>query len=120
MDKFGSTITIDTKKKWLLSTIDELSVEVMTDDTQIKFFNLFRSRLMECGIPSQDALLLALRANVDLHGIEEDDDFIGDVASALAEKYKKVYDKVVALYLGFHIASPDVSQLFDGLRGLKL
>jgi len=62
--------------------------------SNLKFINLLRSRLTEEGIPLVDAekILTTLEFNMD--EINEDDDYIGDVALEFAELAKLIWDAV--------------------------
>ena len=59
----------------------------------LKFMNLFRSRMMEEGLSKLDSEQILTYINFDMSGINEDDDFIGDIAWRMATLCKLIYDK---------------------------
>ncbi len=63
--------------------------------SNLKFMNLFRSRLSEEGIPLADAEIILQHVSFNMIGINEDDDYIGDVALEYAEVCKIFYDAYV-------------------------
>jgi hypothetical protein len=66
------------------------------DDSNFKFMNLLRSRLTEEGIPLEAATQIVANIDYDMSAVNEDDDYIGDVALAYAEFAARVYDKLKA------------------------
>lgn len=60
--------------------------------SNLKFMNLFRSRLTEEGIPLDDAEKILAVVEFNMDEINEDDDYIGDVALEYAELCKIHYD----------------------------
>lgn len=66
------------------------------DAANFKFMNLLRSRLTEEGIPLDAATQIVANIDYDLSAVNEDDDYIGDVALAYAEFAARVYDKLKA------------------------
>lgn len=63
-------------------------------DSNIKFFMLYRSRLMEEGIPPDHAGQIASFAEYDMSNIPEDDDTLSDMATEYAGYSIKVYNKM--------------------------
>jgi hypothetical protein len=63
-------------------------------DSNIKFYTLFRSRLMEEGIPIDHATQIAGFVKYDMSNIPEDDDTLSDVATEYAGYCIKVYNKM--------------------------
>lgn len=81
--------------------------------SEIKFFYLFRSELMTLGYSPDIAALLALKCNVYTAWADEDDDFLGDLASKLGESYGKALDQLRAMNLSDkHMTDPIVDKLF--------
>lgn len=64
--------------------------------SNLKFMHLLRSRLSEEGIPLSDAELILEHVNFNMTGINEDDDYIGDVALEFAEVCRIYYDELIA------------------------
>src|SRR6478736_5365398 len=75
----------------LLATIQGLSPE---NDSNLKFANLLKSRLLEHGIVPDDALEIVGCISFDFSNIPEDDDLLSEVATEYADYCKKVYDKL--------------------------
>ena len=66
--------------------------------SNLKFLNLLRSRLTEEGIPLLDAEKIMINVKFNMTDINEDDDFIGDLALEFAEVCKIHYDVFVNNY----------------------
>jgi hypothetical protein len=64
--------------------------------SNLKFMSLFRSRLAEEGIPYKDVDLILTHVVFDMSDVNEDDDYIGDVALEYAELCKLYYDNIVS------------------------
>lgn len=62
--------------------------------SNLKFMHLLRSRLTEEGIPLVDAEIILTHVNFNMAEINEDDDYIGDVALEFAELCKLHYDSL--------------------------
>ena len=77
----------------ILRLINSKDIE---DDSNFKFMNLLRSRLSEEGIPLEHATQIVANLDYDLSSVNEDDDYIGDVALAYAEFSGKVYSRLKA------------------------
>lgn len=89
-------ISLATRKTALnqkLATLQNLNID---DSANFKFMNLLRSRLCEEGIPLDAATQIVANIDYDLTAVNEDDDYIGDVALAYAEFAARVYDKLKA------------------------
>lgn len=67
--------------------------------SNLKFLNLLRSRLTEEGIPLKDAEKIMMYVKFNMTDINEDDDFIGDIALEFAEVCKIHYDAIIANYV---------------------
>lgn len=65
-------------------------------DSNFKFMNLVRSRINEEGVPMDVATLIVANLEYDLSPVNEDDDYIGDVALAYAEFAARVYKRLEA------------------------
>lgn len=66
--------------------------------SNLKFLNLLRSRLTEEGIPLKHAEIIMMYVKFNMIDINEDDDFIGDVALEFAEVCKVHYDVIISKY----------------------
>ncbi len=87
-------MTIQDKKSQLNSILEGLKNIEIDDDANFKFMNLLRSRLMEEGIPLDDAVKIVSNLEYDLSAANEDDDYIGDVALSYAEFAARVYGRL--------------------------
>jgi len=77
--------------RWL--RIDSAKTAIYSN---LKFMNLFRSRLNEAGIPFTDCEKILEHVEFNLAEVNEDDDYIGDAALHYAELCKKHYDGFAA------------------------
>lgn len=66
------------------------------ESSNFKFMNLLRSRLTEEGIPLEAATQIVANIDYDMSAVNEDDDYIGDVALAYAEFAARVYASLKA------------------------
>lgn len=65
-----------------------------TSDSNLKFMNLFKTRLMNEGISAEDAIEIVAVVDFDFSNIPEDDDTLSDIATDYAEYCRKAYDKL--------------------------
>lgn len=93
-------MTINERKENLNLILKELHSFEIEDDANFKFMNLLRSRLMEEGVPIDDAVKIVANLDYDLSAVSEDDDYIGDVALSYAEFAARVYRRLKAT--GWH------------------
>lgn len=109
-------MSIADRKEQLDMVLEDLSNVEIDDDANFKFMNLLRSRLMEEGIPIDDAVKIVSNLDYDLSAVNEDDDYIGDVALAYAEFASRVYDRLKAT--GWHRGMTDslVKKYFGNTR----
>ena len=66
----------------------------MISPSDFKFYVLLWSRIVEEGIPKDYANKIVAMIEFDMSGIQEDDDYLGDVALKYAEYCSKVYFKL--------------------------
>lgn len=86
--------TLAARKDKLNATLRLINSAEIEDDSNFKFMNLLRSRLGEEGIPIEHATQIVANLDYDLSPVNEDDDYIGDVALAYAEFAGKVYGRL--------------------------
>lgn len=63
-------------------------------DSNLKFMNLIKTRLMSEGISVDNALDIVSVLEFDFSNVNEDDDTLSDIATDYAEYCKKVHDKL--------------------------
>lgn len=88
------------RKEALNTTLKTLKNYSIDNDSNYKFMNLLRSRLLEEGIPLEAATQIVANLEYDVSAANEDDDYIGDVALSYAEFAGPVYQKLVTM--GWH------------------
>ncbi|QDJ96254.1 hypothetical protein Xoosp13_67 [Xanthomonas phage Xoo-sp13] len=86
--------TLAARKEGLNNTLRTLKNYDIDNDSNYKFMNLLRSRLLEEQIPVAVATQIIANLDYDLSAVNEDDDYIGDVALAYAEFASAVYVKL--------------------------
>ena len=91
-----NTQNISDRKSVLITKLQSLQQVSIDDSANFKFMNLLRSRLCEEGIPLEAATQIVAHIDYDLSVVDEEDDFIGDVALAYAEFAARVYDRLKA------------------------
>ena len=84
------------RKAFLNQQLKNLQNYEIDLDSNFKFMNLLRSRLTEEGIPLDAAIKIVSNLDYDLSAVNEDDDYIGDVALAYAEFAGRVYQRLEA------------------------
>lgn len=110
--------TVRERKDELMAQIKAIAAQNHgTYGSSIKFVSLFQSRLCEEGIPVADAMKIASVVEADLLDINEEDDYIGDIALAYAEVCYGLYSSIKRLH-DFKDVTPYL-QLFRLLK-LKL
>lgn len=92
----NNEMSLADRKLALNQTLDGLKNQANDDSSNFKFMNLLRSRLTEEGIPLEAATQIVANLNYDLSAVNEDDDYIGDVALAFAEFAILVYNRLKA------------------------
>ena len=74
--------------------LDHIRALTPETDSNLKFINLMKSRLMSSGIPMEDAWEIVSVLSFDFSNVPEDDDTLSDIASEYADYCKKAYDKL--------------------------
>lgn len=111
--------TLAARKETLSDKLKKLQSFDIEHDSNYKFMNLLRSRLTEEGIPLEAATRIVANLEYDLSAVNEDDDYIGDVALAYAEFAGKVYTKLEGT--GWHRNLTDsVVRRYFNVIGLRL
>ena len=112
-------VTVTQFKKNIMEYVGQLRTDCPLNAPDLKFFYLFRTELINVGYTPDDAAFLALSAKINLRSlIDEDDDFIGELAVALAEKYAIVLDQLKAMNLQKYVTNTVVYDKF--LRHLTI
>lgn len=92
----NTEISLADRKTALNEKLAALRNIAIDESANFKFMNLLRSRLTEEGIPLEAATQIVANIDYDMSAVNEDDDYIGDVALAYAEFAARVYDKLKA------------------------
>ena len=92
----NTEISLADRKTALNEKLAALQNIAIDESANFKFMNLLRSRLTEEGIPLEAATQIVANIDYDMSAVNEDDDYIGDVALAYAEFAARVYDKLKA------------------------
>jgi len=80
--------------KTQLNKMLDANLDKATVYANLKFINLCRSRLTEEGIPLNHAENIVEVLDINMAGINEDDDYIGDVALSYAELAALIYNSL--------------------------
>jgi hypothetical protein len=65
-----------------------------TSDSNLKFMNLMKTRLLNVGIPLEDAMEIIALLTFDFSNVPEDDDTLSEIATEYADYCKLAYDKL--------------------------
>lgn len=101
------------RKNVLITKLNDLKNKDIDNDTNYKFMNLVRSRLVEENIPLEDAVKIVANLEYDLTEINEDDDYVGDVALAYAEFAARVYDRLKSTGWHRHLTDQLIRKYFS-------
>lgn len=104
------------RKMALNETLASLQNMEIEESANFKFMNLLRSRLVEEGIPLEAATQIVANLDYDMSAVNEDDDYIGDVALAYAEFAARVYDKLKAGNWHRNMTDSTVRKYFAHIR----
>lgn len=83
------------------------------NDSNYKFMVLLQTRLVEAGIPLETATLIACVTDYDLSFVNEDDDYIGDVAITYSEFCVKMYNRLKAVNFHRHLNHATAYRFFN-------
>ena len=97
---------------------DMANVEVL-NDSNYKFMVLLHSRLIENHVPVDAAFQIAAYTDYDMSFLNEEDDFVGDIALLYGEFCAKVYHRLKAVNFHRQLDSPTIRKLFNPLGGIK-
>lgn len=100
-------------KNLIKDKADKISQYDVLNDANYKFLILLQSRLTEAGVPYNDAMLITSHSRFDFDGINEEDDFIGDIALQYAEYCVKVYYRLRDVNLHRHLDSTTIQRFFN-------
>lgn len=89
------------------------------DDANYKFMVLLHSRLVENNVPPDAAFQIAAFTDYDLSFVDEEDDFIGDIALLYGEFCAKVYHRLKAVNFHRHLDAGIIRALFNPLGTIK-
>lgn len=82
------------RKTLLNQQLATLNGQQLVEPSNFKFIALLRSRIIEEGVPPEYAGEIVALVNFDLTAVNEDDDYIGDVALKYSEYCARVYFKL--------------------------
>lgn len=108
----NSDISLADRKQALNNKLASMHNYSIDDDSNFKFMNLLRSRLLEEGIPMDAAIAIVANLEYNLSEVNEDDDYIGDVALSYAEYAAKVYARLAATNWHRHLTDSVVRKYF--------
>lgn len=108
----GNETSLADRKQALNNKLASLSSFNVEDASNYKFMNLLRSRLTEEGMPIDVATLIVANLDYDLSAVNEDDDYIGDVALKYAEFVARVYEKLKATNWHRHLTRDVIVRYF--------
>lgn len=105
--EFDRKLTILERKQFFTQHLEakKKNIHETTHGANFKFLLLFRTRLTEEGIPLADANIIANAVRYDFSMLNEDDDYLGDVALLYAEICATIYNalktnRIIGLYDG--------------------
>lgn len=104
------------RKTKLNEMIEGLKSASIEDAANYKFMNLLRSRLTEEGIPLDVATNIVANLDYDLSAVNEDDDYIGDVALAYAEFAAGIYAKLKDTNWHRHLSADVIRKYFTPVQ----
>lgn len=82
------------RKQILLNQLVTMNESCIDDSSNFKFMNLLRSRLCEEGIPIDIASQIVASLDYDFSAVDEEDDYIGQIALLYAEFVAREYTRL--------------------------
>lgn len=90
----NNELSLADRKSALMNTLTDLKATDLDESSNFKLINLIRSRLTEEGIPLDVATRIVANLTIDVTSLNEDDDFLGDIALVYAEFAAGIYFKL--------------------------
>lgn len=106
-------------KEQLNSKLTAMGKIGVLDDANYKFMVLLHSRLTENKVPADAAFQIAAYTEYDLSFLNEEDDFIGDIALLYGEFCAKVYHRLKAVNFHRNLDAGTIRKLFNPLGSIK-
>lgn len=110
--------TIQELKSKLTDKLTAMNTVGVLDDANYKFMVLLHSRLVDNNVPPDAAFQIAAFTQYDMSFVNEEDDYIGDIALLYAEFCAKVYHRLKAVNFHKHLDSGIIRTLFNPLGSI--
>lgn len=82
-------------------------------DSNYKFIVMLHTRLVEANIPIEVSACIAAYSEFDMSEINEDDDYISQVASQYADYCVKIYQRLKNMNMHRYLDAPRIQKLFN-------
>lgn len=106
--------TVAEQKDIILGKLEKLNTINILDDSNYKFMLLLISRLIDNhNIPAMHAMTIASSVDIDISFVNEDDDFIGDIALTYSDYCGKVYTQLSSIGFTQHLDARRVRRFFN-------
>ncbi len=106
-------LTVSQRKDIILSKLEKLNTINILDDSNYKFMLLLISRLIDNhNIPASHAMSIASNVDIDISFVNEDDDFIGDIALTYSDYCGKVYTQLSSIGLTQNLDAHRIRRFF--------
>ena len=110
-------LTVSERKAIVLSKLENLNIINILDNSNVKFMLLFVSRLIDnYNIKSSHATMIASHIELDISFVNEEDDFIGDIALTYADYCAKVYKQLSDIGFAYNLDAPMIAKFFKPIR----
>lgn len=106
-------------KQSLNEKLNRMNEIEILNDANYKFIVLLQTRLIEANVPFDAATAIASFCEFDLSFVNEDDDYVGDVALTYAGFCTKVYQRLKAVNFHRNLDAPKIKRFFNPLGSIS-
>lgn len=109
-----------TSREEVLEEVKKWAADPQKTYADIKFANMLRSRLCEEGLKIEEAHTVVEATYFSIEGVNEDDDYISQLAGEYAVYAARVYTKLKVSLWSPKTATIDAAMLSKFLRGVTV
>lgn len=93
--------------------LDAMTQSDILSDSNYKFIVMLHTRLVESNIPVEVSTCIAAYSEFDMSEINEDDDYISQVASQYVDYCVKIYQRLKNMNMHRYLDAPRIQKLFN-------
>lgn len=100
-------------KETINAKLIKMNQSDILSDSNYKFIVMLHTRLVEANIPIEVSACIAAYSEFDMSEINEDDDYISQVASQYADYCVKIYQRLKNMNMHRYLDAPRIQKLFN-------